>query len=42
MVHFEIPFDGVDRARGSDGSVFGWQPVEMAEMSDTLGLRQTA
>ena len=36
VVHFEIPFDDGDRARGFYKELFGWQAVEMPEMSYTL------
>jgi len=35
-VHFEVPFDDGDRARGFYKEVFGWQLQEMPEMSYTL------
>jgi predicted enzyme related to lactoylglutathione lyase len=36
VVHFEVPFDDGDRARGFYKDVFGWQVMEMPEMSYTL------
>ena len=36
MVHFEIPFDDGERARAFYRDVFGWQLMEMPEMSYTL------
>lgn len=36
VVHFEIPFDDGDRARAFYREVFGWQLMEMPEMSYTL------
>jgi len=36
VVHFEIPVDDVERARGFYGSVFGWGVVPMEEMQYTL------
>jgi uncharacterized protein len=36
VVHFEVPFDDGDRARGFYKEVFGWQLQEMPEMSYTL------
>lgn len=36
VVHFEIPFDDGDRARAFYRDVFGWQLMEMPEMSYTL------
>lgn len=36
VVHFEIPFDDGDRARAFYRDIFGWQLVEMPEMSYTL------
>ncbi len=32
VVHFEVPFDDADRARGFYRDVFGWQIMEMADM----------
>jgi predicted enzyme related to lactoylglutathione lyase len=32
VVHFEVPFDDGDRARGFYKEVFGWQLVTMPEM----------
>jgi len=36
VVHFEIPFDDGDRARGFYKDLFGWQAMEMPEMSYTI------
>ena len=36
VVHFEIPFDDGDRARGFYRDVFGWQVVDVPELSYTL------
>lgn len=36
IVHFEIPFDDGDRARGFYREAFGWQVQEMPEMSYTM------
>ena len=36
VVHFEIPFDDGDRARGFYKAAFGWQLQEMPEMGYTL------
>ena len=36
VVHFEIPFDDGDRARGFYGEVFGWQLMAMPEMGYTI------
>ena len=36
VVHFEIPFDDGDRARGFYKELFGWQLMEMPEMSYTI------
>ena len=36
VVHFEIPFDDGDRARGFYKEIFGWQAMEMPEMSYTI------
>ena len=36
VVHFEIPFDDAERARGFYKEVFGWQVVEMPELSYTI------
>ena len=36
VVHFEIPFDDADRARAFYRDVFGWDLMEMPEMSYTL------
>ena len=33
VVHFEIPFDDGERARGFYKELFGWQVMEMPEMS---------
>lgn len=32
VVHFEVPFDDADRARGFYRDVFGWQIHEMPDM----------
>jgi hypothetical protein len=36
VVHFEIPFDDGDRARGFYKDLFGWQVQEMPEMDYTI------
>ena len=36
VVHFEIPFDDGDRARGFYKDLFGWQVQEMPEMDYTV------
>ncbi len=36
VVHFEVPFDDGDRARGFYKEAFGWQLMEMPEMSYTI------
>ncbi len=36
VVHFEIPFDDGDRARGFYSEAFGWQLVPMPEMGYTI------
>ena len=36
VVHFEIPFDDGDRARAFYRDIFGWELLEMPEMSYTL------
>jgi uncharacterized protein len=36
VVHFEIPFDDGDRARGFYKEAFGWQAMEMPEMGYTI------
>ena len=36
VVHFEIPFDDGDRARGFYKEAFGWQLQEMPEMAYTM------
>jgi uncharacterized protein len=36
VVHFEIPFDDGDRARGFYKDLFGWQAMEMPEMGYTI------
>ncbi len=36
VVHFEIPFDDGDRARGFYGETFGWQLVPMPGMDYTM------
>jgi uncharacterized protein len=38
VVHFEIPYDDGDRARGFYKDVFGWQLMEMPEMSYTMAM----
>jgi uncharacterized protein len=38
VVHFEIPFDDGDRARKFYGDVFGWQLMNMPEMSYTMAM----
>ncbi len=38
VVHFEVPFDDGDRARSFYKDVFGWQVMEMPEMSYTLAM----
>lgn len=38
VVHFEIPVDDVERARGFYGTVFGWGIVPMDEAEYTLVL----
>ncbi len=38
VVHFEIPFDDGDRARGFYKELFGWQVMEMPEMSYTIAM----
>jgi uncharacterized protein len=38
VVHFEVPFDDGDRARGFYEDAFGWQLVEMPEMGYTLAM----
>ena len=35
IVHFEIPFDNGDRARGFYREAFGWNVAEMPEMNYT-------
>ncbi|NKQ58314.1 VOC family protein [Amycolatopsis sp. K13G38] len=35
IVHFEIPFDDGERARGFYREVFGWNVVELPEMNYT-------
>ena len=32
VVHFEVPFDDADRARGFYRDVFGWKIQEMPEL----------
>ena len=32
VVHFEVPYDNADRARGFYGDVFGWQIQPIPEM----------
>jgi uncharacterized protein len=36
VVHFEVPFDDGDRARGFYKDAFGWQVMEMPEMGYTM------
>jgi predicted enzyme related to lactoylglutathione lyase len=36
VVHFEIPFDDGDRARGFYKELFGWQVQSMPEMDYTI------
>ncbi len=36
VVHFEIPYDDGDRARGFYKELFGWQAVEMPELGYTI------
>jgi uncharacterized protein len=36
VVHFEIPFDDAERARGFYREAFGWALMEMPDMSYTL------
>ena len=36
VVHFEVPFDDGDRARGFYKEIFGWQLQEMPEMKYTM------
>jgi uncharacterized protein len=36
VVHFEIPYDDGDRARGFYAELFGWQAMEMPEMGYTI------
>jgi predicted enzyme related to lactoylglutathione lyase len=36
VVHFEIPFENVDRARGFYQEAFGWTIMAMPEMDYTL------
>jgi predicted enzyme related to lactoylglutathione lyase len=36
VVHFEIPYDDGDRARAFYNKVFGWEVMEMPEMSYTM------
>ncbi len=36
VVHFEIPYDDGDRARGFYKELFGWQVQEMPEMDYTI------
>jgi predicted enzyme related to lactoylglutathione lyase len=36
VVHFEIPYDDRDRARGFYNKVFGWEITEMPESGYTL------
>jgi uncharacterized protein len=36
VVHFEIPFDDGERARGFYKELFGWQVMEMPEMDYSI------
>jgi predicted enzyme related to lactoylglutathione lyase len=36
VVHFELPFDDVERAKAFYGDVFGWSLVDMAGMAYTI------
>jgi uncharacterized protein len=36
VVHFEIPFDDAERARGFYKELFGWQVMEMPELGYTI------
>ena len=36
VVHFEVPFDDGDRARGFYKEAFGWQAMEMPGMGYTI------
>ena len=36
VVHFEVPFDEGDRARGFYKEIFGWQVQEMPDMNYTI------
>ena len=36
VVHFEIPFEDGDRARGFHADVFGWNIMNMPEMNYTM------
>ena len=36
VVHFEIPFDDGDRARGFYKELFGWQTMDLPEMGYTI------
>ncbi|NEK58993.1 VOC family protein [Geodermatophilus sabuli] len=36
VVHFEVPFDDGDRARGFYEEAFGWRTMEMPEMGYTI------
>jgi predicted enzyme related to lactoylglutathione lyase len=38
VVHFEVPFDDGDRARGFYREAFGWDVQEMPEMSYTMAM----
>jgi predicted enzyme related to lactoylglutathione lyase len=38
IVHFEVPFDDGDRARGFYKEAFGWMVQEMPEMSYTMAM----
>jgi uncharacterized protein len=36
VVHFELPYDDAERARGFYGQVFGWQAMPMPDMEYTI------
>jgi uncharacterized protein len=36
VIHFEIPFDDGDRARGFYQQAFGWQVMDMPDMGYTI------
>ncbi|MDH4112989.1 MAG: VOC family protein [Actinomycetota bacterium] len=38
VVHFEIPTDDLDRAKGFYGSIFGWQLQTMEQMDYTTAM----